>query len=139
VLSITTEVRNLIAKNFSESQLARLAAKLGMHTLLESGIQKVQDGLTSLDEVFRVLGPQESSLHVCPKCGGHVEEGARYCHQCSEPLMLVCPSCSSVLESTWSYCTHCGHSLSDHIEGRGRSELAKGGDLNHFDNACEVI
>ena len=54
VMTISDEVRNLISKNASHADIRDAARKNGMDTLFESGIKKVEEGITSLDEVLGV-------------------------------------------------------------------------------------
>ena len=43
------------------SEVRRMAAAAGMLTLLEDGLDKVVQGVTSLDEVLRVAGTGEGT------------------------------------------------------------------------------
>ncbi len=52
------EVRSLIAAGADISQLTKVTRQQGMTTLLHAARTKVDLGLTSVDEVLRVLGPQ---------------------------------------------------------------------------------
>ncbi len=110
VLSITPKVRQIIARNFSENELSQVVREEGMRTILESGIDKVEKGLTSLDEVLRVLGPQEIRIVTCPRCATAAGENDNYCPSCGEFLMQACPRCGRSLEKQWSFCPGCGKS-----------------------------
>ncbi len=54
VMVMTDEIRGLITTNASYIQIRDAARKGGMDTLFESGMKKVEDGITSLDEVLGV-------------------------------------------------------------------------------------
>ncbi|MBI5100293.1 MAG: Flp pilus assembly complex ATPase component TadA [Nitrospirae bacterium] len=54
VLPITDEIRNLIMAHATVREIKEKAIQLGMRTLSEDGIQKVINGMTTLDEVLRV-------------------------------------------------------------------------------------
>ncbi|MCA9409243.1 MAG: Flp pilus assembly complex ATPase component TadA [Candidatus Omnitrophica bacterium] len=54
VLSITDNIRALLSKNASYSEIKDAARKNGMSTIFESGLRLVEQGLTSFDEVCRV-------------------------------------------------------------------------------------
>lgn len=54
ILEIDDEVRHMINENLSSPQLRKRARELGMRTLREDGIRKVQAGLTSASEVISV-------------------------------------------------------------------------------------
>ena len=51
---ITDELRALILKKTSSSEIKNVAIRNGMNTLLDSGIAKALEGITTIDEVFRV-------------------------------------------------------------------------------------
>jgi type IV pilus assembly protein PilB len=55
VLSISDEMANLIVQNASTVALASQASKEKIMTLRQSGLQKVKDGITSLDELNRII------------------------------------------------------------------------------------
>ncbi|MCH7224614.1 GspE/PulE family protein [Haloferula sp. A504] len=51
---IDDEVRHMVNENLTTSQLRRRARELGMRSMREDGIRKVQAGLTSAEEVLHV-------------------------------------------------------------------------------------
>ncbi|MFA5060229.1 MAG: ATPase, T2SS/T4P/T4SS family [Candidatus Omnitrophota bacterium] len=54
IMPIDEEIRKLIAGHASYMQIKDVARKNGMDTLFESGIKKVEAGLTSLEEILSV-------------------------------------------------------------------------------------
>ena len=59
-VAINPELRELIAKRAHESVVYEAARRAGLVTLRESGLRKVFDGTTTLEEVVRVtLGEQD--------------------------------------------------------------------------------
>ena len=54
VMLITDPIKELIVRGGSTEQLRALARKNGMRTLRESGLRKIKEGLTTLEEVFSV-------------------------------------------------------------------------------------
>ena len=54
VVLIDEEIRTAISKGLSSSQIMEVARKKGALTLLESGIKRVEEGITSLEEVLSV-------------------------------------------------------------------------------------
>ena len=54
VLPISEEIKDGILKGFSASELQHEAIRLGMQTLRQSGIQKILEGITTVEEVLRV-------------------------------------------------------------------------------------
>ncbi|MFH1855999.1 MAG: ATPase, T2SS/T4P/T4SS family [Candidatus Omnitrophota bacterium] len=55
VLLLTESIKELIMKKVSADEIKRKAISLGMKTLKEDGLDKVAKGLTTLDEVMRVI------------------------------------------------------------------------------------
>ncbi len=53
VMEVNNEVRELILIGASALELRKKAIDDGMITLRESGLQKIRDGLTTLEEVVR--------------------------------------------------------------------------------------
>jgi type IV pilus assembly protein PilB len=58
LITITSQMKELIIKNPSTNQIAELAKQQGEHTLFEDGIEKVQSGITTLAELQRVAEPK---------------------------------------------------------------------------------
>ncbi len=54
VLEVTDELRKLILEHADASKLEALAKQQGMRTMYQDGLQKVAQGVTSLDEILRV-------------------------------------------------------------------------------------
>ncbi|MFA5088327.1 MAG: ATPase, T2SS/T4P/T4SS family [Candidatus Omnitrophota bacterium] len=59
VMPIDEKIRNLISQKASYSELVDMARKNGMNTLFEDGLRKVEEGITSLDEVLSVAVSRE--------------------------------------------------------------------------------
>ncbi|MGH2611123.1 MAG: GspE/PulE family protein, partial [Tepidiformaceae bacterium] len=54
VLPVTRELRDLIIRTASPSEIAKVACDQGMRTLRAGALSKVLEGLTTLDEALRV-------------------------------------------------------------------------------------
>jgi type IV pilus assembly protein PilB len=54
VLEMVEEIKDLILKHASSDEIAGFAKQKGMSTIFEDGIDKVLNGVTTLDEVLRV-------------------------------------------------------------------------------------
>lgn len=61
VLAVTDEIRDLIAGRAAEHVIKQAAKRAGMRTLLEDGIDKAALGLTTLDEVLRVVSRADAT------------------------------------------------------------------------------
>jgi len=62
ILIPNEEIRNLISEQANQRDIKQAAIKSGYKTLLEDGLEKVNLGLTSCDEILRILGPQDFSF-----------------------------------------------------------------------------
>lgn len=56
VLVVDDEIRDLLGKGASSREIRNLAIKQGMKSLVEDGMDKARNGLTSVEEVGRVTG-----------------------------------------------------------------------------------
>lgn len=54
VMPISDEIRELILEGASANEIKKTAVRLGMKTLRMSGLSKVKEGITSVEEVLRV-------------------------------------------------------------------------------------
>jgi type II secretory ATPase GspE/PulE/Tfp pilus assembly ATPase PilB-like protein len=57
LIYITPEIQDAILRNPSSSEIKTIAAEQGAHTFFEDGIDKVNNGLISLEELLRVAPP----------------------------------------------------------------------------------
>jgi type IV pilus assembly protein PilB len=58
VLLVTDEVRTMILKNSNAGAIRDAACKSGMITLRDVGLQKVRDGVTTVEEILRVTSSE---------------------------------------------------------------------------------
>ena len=52
-MEITSEIKEAIIRNATSVELRRVAVENGMITLRRSGLQKVRDEMTTIEEVVR--------------------------------------------------------------------------------------
>jgi type IV pilus assembly protein PilB len=55
VMTVTEEVERLVVEKVASEEIARVARGQGMTTLREDGLQKVLSGITSIEEILRVV------------------------------------------------------------------------------------
>jgi len=108
VFEIDDELKGLIYSGASEKELLKAARWGGMKTLFEDAMDKVRSGITTLDEVLRVLGPQNRLEIECANCQARLEERFPFCPYCGHPLVLRCSGCGRTLENDWKNCAYCG-------------------------------
>jgi type II secretory ATPase GspE/PulE/Tfp pilus assembly ATPase PilB-like protein/predicted RNA-binding Zn-ribbon protein involved in translation (DUF1610 family) len=111
VFQIDGELKKMIHRDVTETELLKAARWGGMRTLLEDAIDKVKAGITTCDEVLRVLGPQNTLEIPCTQCGAHLEERFQFCPFCGGAIFLRCAGCGKFLDSTWKACPYCGEKV----------------------------
>jgi type IV pilus assembly protein PilB len=92
ILTMTESLSASVAKRSNTQELRRLALEAGMKTLLGYGLDLVRQGLTSLDEVERML-LTDSGL-----------ESERRARALST---LTCKGCGAGLQDEWLECPYC--------------------------------
>ncbi|CAH2031572.1 ATPase, T2SS/T4P/T4SS family [Trichlorobacter ammonificans] len=108
IFVMNDDYRQMIGTNYRESELLTLARGNGMRTLLEDGLEKVRRGMTTLDELLRVLGPAVRIERSCPSCGFMMDSRFLFCPQCGTFRSDLCRSCHLPLEKGWHTCPYCG-------------------------------
>jgi type IV pilus assembly protein PilB len=63
LLPVNDEVRELISRRASEHAIRKAARNAGMRTLLEDGILKAAKGLTTLEDVVRLVAADDAASH----------------------------------------------------------------------------
>jgi membrane protease subunit (stomatin/prohibitin family) len=109
VLIVDSQVRDLVTNDGTEDAILKAAVENGMGYMSEDGIDKINQGITSIDELFRVihLSDQETSL-VCQNCGESINQDVPNCPHCGFLLVNRCPDCGGSRDGKWSFCPYCG-------------------------------
>ncbi|HEX9642350.1 MAG TPA: ATPase, T2SS/T4P/T4SS family, partial [Candidatus Krumholzibacteria bacterium] len=107
ILEVSKAVQQLIETKAPESQIRMLAEEEGMISLRENAIAKVESGVTTLDEVKRVI-QFDTRAPKCPQCGNLVEDQFMSCPFCRHTLRSACTACGMTLKKKWTSCPHCG-------------------------------
>jgi type IV pilus assembly protein PilB len=107
VMPITDKVRRMIAARASEDAIREAAQEGGMITLGGDALAKVKAGLTSPEELLRVVTEVKEIRTVCPSCAGTVGVDFNACPHCGKRLTNACTGCSRSLEPGWQFCPYC--------------------------------
>ncbi|NVN98619.1 MAG: Flp pilus assembly complex ATPase component TadA [Geobacteraceae bacterium] len=105
---MTNDYRHAISCDYRESELLQLAKSEGMRTLVEDGIEKVRLGMTTLEELFRVLGPQTGNERTCSGCARMIDPKFVFCPYCGTFRSNYCHTCRLPMEEEWVKCPFCG-------------------------------
>jgi type IV pilus assembly protein PilB len=107
VLRINDKLRQLIAARSPEDQLRDAAVQSGMVTLGEDGLAKVKSGITTPEELLRVVTEVREIRTLCPRCGTAVGVDFKACPHCGKRLNAGCPHCGRALQPGWNFCPYC--------------------------------
>jgi type II secretory ATPase GspE/PulE/Tfp pilus assembly ATPase PilB-like protein/FixJ family two-component response regulator/RNA polymerase subunit RPABC4/transcription elongation factor Spt4 len=108
IFLMTDEYRQLIGTSYKESEILTIAHANGMRSLLEDGLEKVRQGLTTMEEVLRVVGPAVRLERHCDHCGKMMESQHLFCPHCGAFRQNCCKSCHQPLDDDWQVCPSCG-------------------------------
>ena len=75
-------LREAVRSTAQVNQLRMLARSCGMKTLREDGLDKVLQGVTTLDEILRVVPKEMESGVNCDSCGQSVISLFQFCPHC---------------------------------------------------------
>jgi type IV pilus assembly protein PilB len=116
VLTVSSGVQELIASDAAEEVICRAALDAGMKYMVEDGLEKVNRGITSLDELLRVLHVRgEEEIFLCPNCNEAIKRDSLACPFCEYIIVNKCPTCGAAREVRWMYCPYCGWGFQTHM------------------------
>jgi type IV pilus assembly protein PilB len=113
VMRVTDKLRRLIASRAQEDQVREAAVAGGMVTLGEDGLAKVKSGITTPEELLRVVTEVREMRTLCPGCGAAVGVDFMACPQCGKRLGSGCPHCGRALQPGWNFCPYCAKSTTE--------------------------
>ena len=120
VMRISDRLRRMIAQRASEDAIREVAASTGMLTLGDDALAKVKAGVTTAEELLRVVTEVREMRSVCPGCQGPVALDFVACPTCGRRLSGACPGCGRGLQPGWSFCPYCARGTEPRSERRLR-------------------
>lgn len=114
VLAVNAKIKNLIASDANEQEIIKAAAETGMVPLHVDGLKKVAAGVTTLEELTRVIylcAEDEQGASVCESCLKPVPPGAPSCPHCNAPVSGSCQVCGKPRQPDWIVCPYCANRL----------------------------
>ncbi|MBI2265174.1 MAG: Flp pilus assembly complex ATPase component TadA [Armatimonadetes bacterium] len=108
LMKINESLKDVISGGVSASTIRRIARSTGMNSLREVGLHDVAIGVTTLEEICRVLFVDEQLEATCPHCGHPTKADAVVCPHCMKLLKNNCIRCERILEPEWVVCPYCG-------------------------------
>jgi type IV pilus assembly protein PilB len=122
VLEVDERIRGMIVAGASDSSIRQAAVETGMRSIGEDGLKKVLRGVTTLEEVSRVVYLSDQTAKVCPSCQAVLNQEFEYCTTCGEFVGDHCESCRHRLQPTWTYCPNCGANAAGSEEDESASK-----------------
>lgn len=107
ILPIGPKVKEMISSGGSEEEVRRAAGQQGVMTMAEAGFSKINAGITTLEEVLRVIALEEDIKTPCPRCGKVIHLDFIACPHCKYDVQSSCPSCKRRLQDEWLVCPYC--------------------------------
>jgi RNA polymerase subunit RPABC4/transcription elongation factor Spt4 len=98
----------MIAEDATEQELRLAALAVKMTTLGEDGLSKAKAGLTTLEELLRVIEVSSKTESICPTCARTVQYDFMVCPHCETILSRNCMGCKKSLQIEWKTCPYCG-------------------------------
>jgi len=119
IMPVTDELRRHISMKGGEALLRDAALAAGMISLGEDGLQKVKAGVTTPQELLRVVTEVREVKATCPECGVSLARDFLVCPSCGHGVSGTCPQCSRPKQPDWKFCPYCGNSTSG-ARGEGK-------------------
>ncbi len=107
ILPFSTKVKEVISSGGSEESISEVAKNLGFKRMIEDGLAKVEKGVTTFDEVLRVIEVEDEARAFCPHCKKVIHLDFIACPYCEADVHLNCVSCGKHLQEDWSICPYC--------------------------------
>lgn len=115
LFSMNDDFRHFVSCNYKESELFDMARASGMRMLVEDGLEKVKRGMTTLEELLRVIGPQTKFERKCINCDNMIDAKFLFCPYCGIFRQNYCRTCRLPLEEDWLSCPFCGQAKEDSV------------------------
>jgi predicted amidophosphoribosyltransferase len=111
VLPFKPKIKEIISTGGSEEDIRLTMQSQGMSTIGEDGISKVKEGLTTIEEVLRVIEVEEEIRILCPQCERPLHLDFLVYPYCKYEVQTSCSSCNKPLQPEWLMCPYCRKDL----------------------------
>ncbi|MBI1799679.1 MAG: zinc ribbon domain-containing protein [Candidatus Eisenbacteria bacterium] len=124
LLEVDEKIRSLIVGGSPDSTIRQSAVESGMSTIGEDGLKKVMAGVTTLEEVTRVVYLSDQMAKSCPSCTTVLAHEFEYCTGCGEFVGQHCEACQRRMQPNWTFCPHCGSDTTRSGEAESETRVA---------------
>jgi type IV pilus assembly protein PilB len=111
IMIMSPKVRELLQSSAPVDAMREAAMALGMTTLGIRGLDKIESGLTTVEEVLKAVHQKEELTTICSNCGKGVSLDFKDCPYCKKPLVPTCSSCKRIVQPEWVVCPYCRNDL----------------------------
>jgi hypothetical protein len=125
IMSVTDDIRRLIARKVAGAELRAAARAAGTRSLGEDGLVKVKAGLTTPEELLRVVTDVRDGAASCSECGGGVEPDFVACPACGHSVDGGCSCCGRSIRPDWKYCPYCAEGTGATADRQGSRSLTR--------------
>ena len=108
---MNAKIRELLQSSASVDTVREAAMALGMTTLGIRGLDKIKEGITTVEEVLKAVHQKEELTTICASCGKAVSLDFKDCPYCKKPLVPTCGSCKRIVQPEWVVCPYCRNNL----------------------------
>jgi len=123
IMLVTDELRRTIAQVGAEARIRDAALASGMISLGEDGLLKVKAGVTTPQELLRVVTEVRHMQARCPACGESVAADFTACPNCGQHVGGGCPHCGKPVKAEWKFCPFCAKSTVTKPAKRGSKKI----------------
>jgi type II secretory ATPase GspE/PulE/Tfp pilus assembly ATPase PilB-like protein len=85
LLVVDESIRNVIRNGGNVGQMRETSRAGGMRLLQEDAVAKVLNGLTTLEEILRVVPMRSAARLECSNCKSHILSAYHFCPTCGTP------------------------------------------------------
>lgn len=112
LLKMTAAVRAVISSKGSEGEIRKAALASGFTPLLFDARNKIRSGITTPEEVLRVIQWNDAAEARCDRCARPIPAEMGKCLYCADLTGLRCQACGQELSPDWRVCPRCGTGIS---------------------------
>jgi type IV pilus assembly protein PilB len=116
IMIVGYKIRELIQSGATADAIREAGMATGMTTLGYSGLQKIRQGITTIEEVLRAVFQKEELTTICSTCGKAVSLDFKDCPYCKRPLVPTCETCKRIVQPEWLVCPYCRNDLRPEVE-----------------------
>ena len=109
-LEVGESIRQMLGQEASDGAIRQAAVEAGMRSMGEDGLHKVLAGVTTLEEVTRIVYLADQTVRLCPSCNSVLNPEFEYCPSCGDFVGEHCEHCRRRMTAGWTFCPHCGES-----------------------------